>query len=222
MPTLELPPLDPPAVGETWERVRAAAVDIVLERGYPDASAAAIADRAGVDRTAFESRFAGKEDCCVKVYEAHLAEFDQRLLAAFGAEPAWRDGLRAAAYAALAYIRDNQRAAKYDLIVLGEGGESFHLVRDRYMQRAVELVDAGRHEPQAPDDLSRAAAEGVLGAIYIFLTRMLAAEADTSEAAQSVPQLMYVAVRPYLGHEAAREELQIPPPRQFGAKQSRT
>jgi hypothetical protein len=28
-----------------------------------------------------------------------------------------------------------------------------------------------------------------------------------------VPDLMFVAVRPYLGHEAAREELSIPPPR---------
>lgn len=79
------------------------------------------------------------------------------------------------------------------------------------MQRLFDLIDEGRSERADPDSLSRATAVAIGGGI---LARIYAAvEGGTLELGEeTVPQLMYAAVLPYLGPEAAQRELDIRPP----------
>jgi hypothetical protein len=84
------------------------------------------------------------------------------------------------------------------------------------MDPIVDLIDAGRNELADPDAIGRGVAEGVLGSIYEITIRDLASGLGTSSAEAIVPQLMYVAVRPYVGHELAREELVLPAPPEPG------
>lgn len=210
----ELTPLRPPAGGATWERMREAAIDLVIERGYAALEVEAVVARAGVAPADFERHFAGKEDCCLQVYEANIADFDRLVVGAYLRHDQWRDALRAAAYAAAGYLRDHPREVQFGEIQMREGGEMAQARRDAYLHRIIDLIDAGRGELDDPDSLNRAAAEGALGAVYGYLLKELQAGSGTRSATEFVPQLMYIAVRPYLGHEAAREELTIPPPAQ--------
>jgi AcrR family transcriptional regulator len=212
MPLSGLAPLASPAGDRTWERIRRAVIDLVLERGYAATTVEAIVERAGVERADFERRFAGKDDCCLKVYEAALADFDRSVVGAYLSHDAWRDRLRAAAYAAAAYLREHPREALFGEVQMREGTEMVQVHRDAYLQRLVDLVDAGRAELDDPDSVSRSVAETTLGAAYNLLLDQLQEGREMRPAGQVVPELMCVAVRPYLGHDAALEELRIPPP----------
>jgi AcrR family transcriptional regulator len=212
MPFEKLEPLASPAGDETWQRIRAAAIDLLVERGYTQTTIEAIVDRAGVERADFDRRFAGKDDCCLRVYEAQLADIDRLVIGAYLSREAWRDRLRAAAYAAADYVRAHPQEVLFGEIQMREATEMAQARRDAYLQRLVDLVDAGRTELDDPDSVSRGLAERALGAVYTLMLKRLQEDRGTRAARDMVPELMYVAVRPYVGHEAALEELRIPPP----------
>jgi AcrR family transcriptional regulator len=104
----------------------------------------------------------------------------------------WRGRLRLAAYALCRRRRRNP--AEFEAEV----------------QELVELIDEGRGEPEAPRSLTRVTAEALGGAIFHELS--LAARAGAPPESELVPGLMYLAVLPYAGVDAATEELRTPPP----------
>jgi len=191
-------------------RFRAAAIDLALERGCQRIDADAVVVRAALDRASFDREFTDLDDCLLDAYLFHTAELDRRLFASFEAEESWRDGLRAAAYAAAGFVRERPREVRFGGLVLIQAGPLIQAHRANHLQRLVDLVDAARQELDDPESLNRAVAESVLGSIYQTMVRALQTGSDTAPEA-FIPELMYVAVRPYFGHEVAREELAMPP-----------
>jgi AcrR family transcriptional regulator len=75
------------------ERILAAVVELVAERGYRNVSVAAIVKRAGTARLKFYELFASKEDCFLAAYDAGLEQASARVAAALaeaGDSPAGR------------------------------------------------------------------------------------------------------------------------------------
>jgi AcrR family transcriptional regulator len=95
-----------PGTSPQRARIRAAAMALVVEHGFEATSAAMIAARAEVTVAEFDASFADPRQCCLQVYFANIAEFDRIVFAAVDREQGWRERLRAAAYAALRYVRD--------------------------------------------------------------------------------------------------------------------
>jgi AcrR family transcriptional regulator len=199
-----------PGSGEL-ERIREAVVELVLERGGA-VTVEEIVQLAGCDRAAFDRHFDGLDDCVLKTYLAHTEEFTAIVRAAFDAEESWRDSLRAAAYAAAWHIRDNPRNVRFGTLQLFQAGPMAQAIRESQLHLMVDLIDAGRAELDDPESASRGTAEVVFGSLYELVINEVQRKGGTKSAADFVPQMMYIAVRPYLGHEAAREELTIPPP----------
>lgn len=198
------------------ERIAAAAIDLAAELGYEGTTIEMVVERAGVTRADFDRHFDGKEDCALRLYEEYLGQFVALVLAAAGRERTWRDSMRAAGYAAARYVRDNPRLAQVGVVQMLAVGSMAEARRAGMMDPIVDLIDAGRHQLADPDSIGRGVAEAVLGSIYELAIRDLASGLGTGSAERVVPQLMYVAVRPYLGHELAREELEMPPPPEAG------
>ena len=194
-----------------------AVVDLMVERGYQEMTAEAVAARAGMAREAFDRHFATVDDAILSTFRRHAGEFNAVLREAFEREGSWRDSLRAAAYAAARYVRDHSRVARFGTIQLFEAGPMAQVERESQLHEMVDLIDAGRGELDSPDSIGRGVAEGVVGSVYESLVREIQAGRGTGSAEEFVPGLMYIAVRPYLGQEAAREELAIPPPPEPGA-----
>jgi len=195
------------------EQLMDALMDEVIGRGYEATDEAAIAARAGLDRAAFDRHFSGVADCYEQTYKRNYAVFDRLVFGAFEAQASWRDGLRASAYAAARYLRDYDREVRFGVIPALGASEQVAAYRDRSFQRIVDLIDAGRQETENPEAIGRGVAESTLGSIYETLVRRLGEEGGGARSAEDfVPEMMYIAVRPYLGQEAAREELSIPPP----------
>jgi AcrR family transcriptional regulator len=193
-------------------RLAQATAELMAAHGYESLTAAAIAERAGVDRAEFERRFEDVQDCVLQTYWYFTEEFNSRVYAAYEEKDEWREGFRAAAYAAARYVRDRPDVVRFGTVEMFGAGLMAQAYRQSHMQQLVDLIDAGRQELDDPDSVSRAVAEATLGSINEFIVKEVQAGRGTGHAEEFVPELMYIAVRPYLGHERAREELSIPPP----------
>jgi AcrR family transcriptional regulator len=190
----------------SWERLRQAVIDLVLERGYHGFEIESALQRANFDAKQFDRMFDGKDDCCLRVYEANMADFDAPVLAAYDEGDCWRDGLRRAAYTAARYLNEHPREVIYGEIQMREGSEMAQAVRDSYLHRMVDLIDGGRQELDDPASLSRGAAEAVCGSIYAYLVRAARSGAGTDSLEDVVREMLYIGFRPYLGHAVACAE----------------
>jgi AcrR family transcriptional regulator len=194
------------------ERIHKATVDIVYEGGYETLTVAAVVERAGIERAEFDRLFSDKEDLYLGLFEVIAVRFEAEVLAAFETHDEWRDSLRACAYAAASHLRERPREVIFGVLRMYDAGELAQAHRELLLQRMVDLIDLGRQELDDPDSMGRGVAEGVIGSIYGVLVKELQKGRGVSASESFVPDLMYMAVRPYLGHEVAREELSIPPP----------
>jgi AcrR family transcriptional regulator len=193
------------------DRLVAAIVDIVALRGYGEASVGEIVDRAGVSREEFDRRHGDKAGAVLGALEAVIADFRCRVGGAYDAAPPWPASLRAAAYEVVAWIGDHPSAYEYGMLRVLDAGEMARLRREELFAWCAGLIDAGREVAPDPDAVPRAAPLIAVGAVVDGLARHAGGELEAG-LAETVPELMYGAVLPYLGEEAARRELVIPPP----------
>jgi AcrR family transcriptional regulator len=188
-----------------------ALVEVIHERGYPAASLEEVLARAKVERAEFDRHFADKDEASVRVFEAYIDDFEAKLTVAYESRPAWPENLRAAAYETVRWIHRNPDAAWFGMVGALDVSDMALVRREEVFKWCAALVDAGREVAPDPAAVPESAALLAIGAVAEVLRRI----EEGSYAAgliESVPQLMYAAVRPYLGEEAARAELEISPP----------
>lgn len=191
-------------------QIFAALVEVCLRDGYRAASVEKVSEAAGVSREDFERHFSDLEDA----FTAYLLEGREGFYKAVGeavlATADWREQIRAAGFGMLRFWREDEARARMMLVEVHSAGSRAQLVRDEGMEAMFELIDQGRREMPDPDLISRATAEAIGGAVYNQMRIALEGhELDRGE--EIVAQLMYTVVLPYLGTEAALEELSPPP-----------
>jgi AcrR family transcriptional regulator len=188
-----------------------ATMAVVREQGYEAASLAEIGRRAGISRAALGRRFAGKADLVLAVMDANMADFRARVDAAYAGAPSWPDNLRAAGWELVRWIRENPEAVWFDTVGVREAGDMVRVRREELFGWGTALIDAGR--PLAPDPGAVPASTPVIvvGSVVEALRREVEGSLP-GDGGATVQRMMYAAVRPYLGEEAARAELEIEPP----------
>jgi AcrR family transcriptional regulator len=198
--------------GPFADPVASALVEIVTERGYEATDVDAVVTRAGITMTEFRRRFADKEDCVQQVFEGFIEDFLAQVRSAFEAEERWPASLRAAAYATTDWIDDHPDTARFGMVdVLAARNEMIRVRREEIFVYCAGLIDAGRGLAPDPAAVPESAAVMAIGAVVQIIARRMQTGGDL-ELGRLVPELMYGAVRPYLGEEAAREELVAPRP----------
>jgi AcrR family transcriptional regulator len=195
------------ALGGERERARLldACVEVVGEVGYAAATVDAIVTRAGQEGDAFDRQFADKDELFLVAWEREHRQYIGPALAAFHAQDSWRESMRAIGLATLHWVQSSPLRARF----VGEGRNGDEQVRERFeamVNAVIDLVDLGRQELDDPDSLTRATAEGIGGAVYEQVTMELA-RGGVEDYSRLLPNLMFLIVRPYLGIEAATEEL---------------
>jgi AcrR family transcriptional regulator len=216
-PAVEERPPDPFA-----DPVATALVEVIAERGYEATDIDAVIRRAAVSPAEFRRRFADKEDCVQQVYEAFIADFLWHVRRAYDAAPGWPDALRAAAYAAADWMDEHPATARFGGVeILRARNEAVRLRREEVFLYCASLIDRGREVAPDPGAVPEMAPMMAIGAIAMILTRRMQKGEDL-ETDRMVPEMMYQAVRPYLGEEIAREELaRARPPRPGGPREGR-
>ncbi len=193
------------------EPIMEAMLDLSFAQGYTTVTIAQICERAGVRREDFDACFASMEACALALLE-ELAEDNLRAVqTAYDGEMSWPDSLRAGAYAEANWINANPKQTRFGMIEMLSAGELTRAFRDSFFERYMTMIDAGREVAKDPEAIPASTAEAVIGSIIEMLTKRLQrGEVDAPQ--EYIPELMYLAVRPYLGEAAARRELSIPPP----------
>jgi AcrR family transcriptional regulator len=200
-------------------QIRDAIIAVVSERGYLDTTLQLVCDRAGIAAAEFERHFADVEDCYCQLIEEERNEVLRRAGVAFAAEACWRDAIRASAYALFGYLMEDVPRARFVFVEVMAAGERAQLIRDQGMELLFALIDQGRYELEDPDAVSWATAAAIGGSIYNQM--QLAVERDHLTL-DLVPRLLYNVVFPYLGAEAAKEELLRAPPESPRVEDSRS
>jgi hypothetical protein len=181
------------------------------EYGYGSLTVDLLADRGGMTLEEFDANFDGVTDLTVRVFSAYTDDFKERASRAFESTEAWPDNMRAAAYETARWIRANPESVWFGMVGALEAPDMVLLRRQETFMWAAWVIDAGREVAPDPAAVPQAAPLIAVGAIAETLRRQQEGKIDLDIVA-AVPSMMSAAVRPYLGEEAARAELSIPPP----------
>lgn len=189
-------------------RIAAATISLVGSYGYAATSIEMICERARTRRSHFDRCFAGKEDCFLSLHDEVSSELCERVNAAHRGASSWHDRLWAAGWAAMRFFGEDPIRARFLVVEVNGAGNGAQERRDRILQGLAEIVDGGRGEAEEGRKVSRCTAEIVAGAIYgTVLGRIETGSVERGE--DFLPELVYMAVMPYLGARAAEDELLV-------------
>jgi AcrR family transcriptional regulator len=191
------------------ERLIVAMLRAASELGYRGTNVQDVIERAGVSRPTFYEHFANKEDCFLAAFDTSAKRLRDKVEAAVGGGESWRDRVRLGLEAVLSFVRAEPDTARTIIV------EARAASADAVMRR-VELLDHFSNclDTQARELLpetsqrSEITASGVVGGVEALLySRLCKDEFEGIE--ELLPSMMYFAVLPYEGHEAASEELAL-------------
>jgi AcrR family transcriptional regulator len=188
-----------------------AMLDLSFEQGYEAVSVEQVVERAGASRKDFSGIFASKEDCAVAILEELASDNLQTVQDAYDRQAQWPDSLRAAAYAEARWMVENPKWVRFGMLEMLWAGELTKAIRDSFFRHYTSLVDGGRAVAKDPESIPASTAEATIGSITEMIARRLQ-HGQIDHPREFIPELMYLAVLPYLGEEAARKELTIPAP----------
>ena len=192
-----------------WHRLRDALLELSSERSFAELELPRLLECAGLSEADFHREFADLEGCLCGVYAVERDRILAEIAAASAPYSAWRDRVRATAYALWRAVSEDLRLTHFIFIDGREAGERVKLEVEVAMNTIFDLLDEGRSEPGA-QATSRTTAESLGGSIW----NQIAAAVSNREPMEErvVKYMMFAVVMPYLGPEAAERELEIEAP----------
>jgi AcrR family transcriptional regulator len=183
-------------------RIIAGTAEVMMAKGYSDATVSDIVAAAGVSRDVFYEHFSDKKaafleaqqfrtqgivDVCATAYFS-AAEWPRRVWSALGA---WLDLI--AEHPAIAHLR---------LVECYAVGAAAIRVTEEIMSAATIFLEEGFSYDGGPPRAPRLASEAITGAI-LELVHHDVAGGRTAELPQRLPQLTYIVLAPFVGADEA-------------------
>ena len=186
------------------QRILQGMLESVGSRGYEQTTVQDAIDAAGLYRQAFYDNFGDKEDCYLQALDAGSAWIELAMREAAGAEETWRGRLRGALAGLLNFLGEQPEVGRALLVEVHAAGPRAVEKRTEAMERAAHLIDLARRESDnaAPAISAEAIVAGILAVLH---ARLSSNQTDGFE--RLLPELMYLAVLPYFGADAAAAEL---------------
>lgn len=186
------------------ERILKGMLQAVGKKGYERATVQDAIAAAGLYRQAFYDSFNDKEDCYLQALDAGSAWIELAMREAAVGQATWRGQLRGALTGLLRFLEEEPEVGRALLVEVHAAGPPAVGKRTEAMERAATMMDNARQESEG---LAPAiSAEAVVAGILAVLHSRLAAD-QTDGFARLLPELMYLAVLPYFGPEAAATEM---------------
>jgi AcrR family transcriptional regulator len=182
-------------------------VRVAAEKGYAAATVAEVVDVAGVSTATFYELFEDKEDCFLEsfgvVTDVVVAHVSDAYEAASGAP--WPERVTAALRALLELLASEADIARLTMVEVGGAGEP---ARERYglmLSRFTSFFEEGREysgQEGLPPDTARFAVGAATSLIFDEIRAGRGAELE-----KLLPDLVFVVLVPYLGTDAAEEQM---------------
>ena len=195
----------------TREQIMTAMLEASGELGYRRATVRGVIERAGETPSRFYSSFSTKEDCFAAAYEVEAERLYSALIAAAQGQSSWREGMRAALQELFAFVTERPLIARALFKEVYTARGPALVKHEEILERLSRAMnDSARRETSASrHSLPPQTAAFMVGAIEEFVCAQIAARRPERLWA-GMPQLMSLLIAPYLGDQAAAEELQRP------------
>lgn len=186
------------------ERILQGMLEAVGAQGYERTSVQDAVAEAGLYRQAFYDSFEDKEDCYLQAIDAGSAWIELAMREAAVGETTWRRQLRGALSGLLTFLEEQPAVGRAVLVEVHAAGPRAVEKRTEAMERAVMMMDLAREESagSAPEISAEAVVAGILAVLHTRLSGN-----QTSDFMRLLPELMYLAVLPYFGPDAAAAEM---------------
>jgi AcrR family transcriptional regulator len=182
-------------------RIAAGMIEVVVERGYVDATVSQVVAAAGVSRRTFYNYYSDKAEAFFDVY-AQVTDF---LIGAMAeAQPTSRGGwaatVRARLGALLDYIAANPDLIRFTLAAPQAAGGEIAAVYRAFLERILATIVEGR--PKSARRPPPAAEYGLVGGLAALVVTAL--DRNGAEAVSALaPDATELVLAPYLGRPAA-------------------
>jgi AcrR family transcriptional regulator len=187
------------------ERLLAAIVQVVAERGYRATTLAVVGKQASVSNRHFYANFDGKEDCFLAAFDAVRDHLEEVIASAAEEQPDWPHQLIAALRAALELFAAKPELARFTLL---ESVSATPTVAIHFREAVLACEPAlarGRAElPDEGESLLPKTEDSLLGGILSLTTRAVIS-GETKKLPALLPDLAEFALTPYVGPERAAE-----------------
>jgi AcrR family transcriptional regulator len=192
-------------------RILAAMTEVCAERGAANVTVAHVVDRSGMSRRTFYELFDDGEDCLIAAVDYALARLSEQVLPAYETSGRWREGIRAALIALLAFLDDEPNTGHLLIVETLGSGPTLRERRDSVIAHVIDALEQGRSETKDGKGSTPLTPEGIVGGVLSVLHSRLLDRGDEPLLELTGP-LMGMIVLPYLGQAAARSELARPVP----------
>lgn len=190
------------------ERLLEAMVRVAAAKGYEATTIADVAEFAGVSDEAFHKLFASKEECFLEAYDAVIDVLVAHVASAFEAaagEP-WPERIGAGLRALVELLAVEADIARMAMVEVTAAGDK---ARERYraaLARFTPFLEEGRsysgQGEELPPDTARFAIGGATSMIFDEIRA-----GRGPELVRLLPDLVFAVLMPYLGAEAAEDEM---------------
>jgi AcrR family transcriptional regulator len=188
------------------QRILRGMLQAVGTEGYERTTVQDAITNAGLYRQAFYDNFVDKEDCYLHAIDAGSAWVELTMRQAAAGAVTWREQLRGALDGLLSFLDEQPEIGRALLVEVHAAGGRAVEKRTEAMERAAVMMDKARDESEgvAPAISAEAVVAGILAVLH---TRLAARRIEGFN--RLLPELMYLAVLPYFGAEAAAAEMRI-------------
>ena len=190
---------------EKRQRILQGMLIAVGTHGYERTTVQDALTQAGLYRQAFYDSFTDKEDCYLQALDAGSAWVELAMRNAATGETTWRRQLRGGLAGLLRFLDEQPAMGRALLVEVHAAGPRAVAKRTEAMARASSMVDLAREE--SDQGAPAISAEAVTAGILAVLHSRLASE-QTGGYLRLLPELMYLAVLPFFGAEAATAAMQ--------------
>jgi AcrR family transcriptional regulator len=190
-------------VSNQRERIIDSVVHVCATKGYPAVTVEDITSYAGVSRRTFYDLFTDKEQCFLAAYD----QIAERLLKEVGSafaigDAAWPERVASALRVLAALLAAEPCLARFMIVEVLAAGRPALDRRDQALTRFEAFFETGRLGLPEGMDGQALIAQAVVGGLYEALYSQIL-DGDVGLLPELVPDLVYCALVPYLGHRRA-------------------
>jgi len=186
-------------------RILAATVDVVAERGYPETRVVDIIKRAGVSRKTFYELFDDMEECFLQAFDIAAGALLYVTNQGYEQNPdaPWAERVRLGLGNFLQIMADRPNAAKVCIVEVLAAGPKALARRDAVMRQFTSYIEHGRSE--TTNELPGMTSLALIGGVYELLYSEILHGA-TAHLPGRLPDVLYWVIHPFLGDERAEAE----------------
>jgi len=183
-------------------------IRVAAAKGYETTTVADVTEVAMVPRAAFDSMFGGKEECFLEAYDAVIDVLVAHVTAAFEStvgQP-WPDRVGAALRALVDLLATEHDIARMAMVEVTAVGEDARIRYRTALSRFTYFLEEGRRASPQGDHLpADTAGFAIGGATSMIFDEVRAGRGP--ELRRILPDLVFAVLMPYLGPEAAEDEM---------------